>query len=93
MQYMVWNNITAITPANSTLVDVEKADELDPGKLNVLDPDMRKFVSSKGKLLHFTGWADHLIAPMNSVRSGCVWPQTQCSTSHRSTTMLPSMRS
>jgi feruloyl esterase len=69
MQYMVYN-ITSpnITYANSTYADVLAADRIDPGQQNAMNPDLRPFVKRNGKLLHYVGWADHLIAPTNSVR-------------------------
>jgi feruloyl esterase len=72
MQYMVYNTTAQnITYANSTYADVLAADRIDPGQQNAMNPDLRPFVERKGKLIHYVGWADHLIAPTNSVR--CVF--------------------
>jgi tannase/feruloyl esterase len=38
------------------------------GKIvNSIDPDLRPFKSHGGKMIHYVGWADSAIAPMNSV--------------------------
>lgn len=48
--------------------DFALAEKLDRNNvLRAIDPDLRKFVSRGGKLILFHGWADNLIAPLNSV--------------------------
>jgi feruloyl esterase len=47
--------------------DVEKADKIDNGLNNAINPDLSKFFGHKGKLLMYHGWNDQLIAPGNSI--------------------------
>jgi feruloyl esterase len=52
--------------------DVEKdfalAEKLDHDNvLKAVDPNLKKFVSHGGKLVLYHGWADNLIAPLNSI--------------------------
>ena len=47
--------------------DVAYADKVDHGENNAIDPDLKPFFAHGGKLIIYHGWADQLIAPMNSV--------------------------
>ncbi|HEV2445219.1 MAG TPA: tannase/feruloyl esterase family alpha/beta hydrolase [Candidatus Sulfopaludibacter sp.] len=48
--------------------DVALAEKLDRENiLKAVDPNLGKFVSRGGKLILYHGWADNLIAPLNSV--------------------------
>ena len=47
--------------------DIERADKLDHGTINAIDPDLKLFFGHRGKLLHYHGWSDPQISPMNSV--------------------------
>ena len=47
--------------------DVAKADKVDGGVNNAINPDLKTFFAHGGKLLMYHGWADQLIAPQNSV--------------------------
>jgi feruloyl esterase len=47
--------------------DVALADQADHGLLNAINPDLKAFRDSGGKLLLYHGWIDNLIAPGNSV--------------------------
>ena len=47
--------------------DVNLADEGVGPIVNSTNPDLRPFRSHGGKMIHYVGWADSAIAPMNSV--------------------------
>ena len=47
--------------------DLEKTDQIDGGRINATDPDLRAFAGRGGKLLMYHGWNDQLIAPQNSI--------------------------
>ncbi len=47
--------------------DVARADKLDRGTLNAIDPRLKAFQAHGGKLMMYHGWDDPLIAPLNSV--------------------------
>jgi feruloyl esterase len=47
--------------------DVDFADDALGPVLNSTDPDLRPFKAHGGKIIHYVGWADSAIAPINSV--------------------------
>jgi len=47
--------------------DVALADKLDNGTANAVDPDLKEFFARGGKLIHYHGWSDPLIAPGDAV--------------------------
>jgi len=47
--------------------DVDFADDEIGAIVNSTDPDLRPFKAHGGKIIHFVGWADSAIAPINSV--------------------------
>jgi Tannase and feruloyl esterase len=47
--------------------DVALAEQMDHGVLNAIDPDLRRFERTGGKLLMFHGWSDEAISPLNTV--------------------------
>jgi feruloyl esterase len=47
--------------------DVARADAIDAGALNAVDPNLNAFFTHGGKILMYHGWSDQLIAPQNSI--------------------------
>ena len=47
--------------------DVDLADDEFAAILNSTNPDLRPFKAHGGKIIHYVGWADSAIAPINSV--------------------------
>lgn len=47
--------------------DVAYADKVDGGLNNAINPNLTLFFANGGKLIIYHGWADQLIAPLNSV--------------------------
>jgi feruloyl esterase len=47
--------------------DIDRADKLDHGTINAMDPDLKPFFARRGKILHYHGWGDQQVSPMNSV--------------------------
>jgi feruloyl esterase len=47
--------------------DATATNEIDPGSINAIDPDLKAFVARGGKLLLYHGWSDPLIAPRSTI--------------------------
>jgi feruloyl esterase len=48
--------------------DIARAEQVDGGMLNALNPDLRPFIASGGKLIQYHGWSDPQISPKNSTQ-------------------------
>jgi tannase/feruloyl esterase len=48
--------------------DVARAEDVDAGTINALDPNLTPFIRSRGKLIHYHGWSDPQISPGNSTQ-------------------------
>jgi feruloyl esterase len=47
--------------------DVAAADNVDDGLTSAMDPNLKDFFGSGGKLLMYQGWSDQNVAPLNTV--------------------------
>jgi feruloyl esterase len=48
--------------------DLARAEAADNNTLNALDPNLKPFIDSGGKLIQYHGWADPQISPANSTQ-------------------------
>lgn len=48
--------------------DIVRAEEVDAGIVNALDPDLKPFLDRRGKLIQYHGWSDPQISPGNSTQ-------------------------
>jgi feruloyl esterase len=48
--------------------DIVRAEARDRNTINALDPDLRPFIRSGGRLIQYHGWSDPQISPLNSVQ-------------------------
>ncbi|KAI0359937.1 feruloyl esterase-like protein [Trametes cingulata] len=67
-KFMVLNDTTFKTRDYDATV-LKKADAIDPGQANAINPNLTAFAGPphNGKLLQYVGWADQLISPGNSI--------------------------
>jgi feruloyl esterase len=48
--------------------DVSRAEDVDAGTINALDPHLKPFIDNGGKLIQYHGWSDPQISPGNSTQ-------------------------
>ncbi|KII92403.1 hypothetical protein PLICRDRAFT_133973 [Plicaturopsis crispa FD-325 SS-3] len=65
-RYLVLND-SSWDPSTLDYATIQKGIEVNPGQMDAVSPNITGFASRGGKLLHYVGWADQLIAPGNSL--------------------------
>ena len=48
--------------------DIVRAEEIDAGTINALEPDLKPFIDRGGKLIQYHGWSDPQISPGSSTQ-------------------------
>ena len=67
-RYLVYGDPTWTIDRFDFDADIVKAEEMDGGTLNALDPDLGPFFARGGKLFAYHGWSDGQISPLNSTQ-------------------------
>jgi feruloyl esterase len=66
-QFMVFNTPTWDYKTLNFDADMAKVDQIENGVINALDPNLKPFAASKGKMIIYHGWADPQIPSGSSV--------------------------
>lgn len=67
-KFLVFGDASWTLPRFNLDTDIVRADAVDGGAINALDPDLKAFFGRGGKLLQYHGWSDPQISPENSTQ-------------------------
>ena len=67
-RYLVFKDSSWTIQQFNVDTDLARAEAADNNTLNALDPNLKPFIDSGGKLIQYHGWADPQISPANSTQ-------------------------